>query len=181
MASVLAWLASVATNRWRIRWPGVESNEWTRKLPSSWHSASCQGGRCASQTQCEQRAAGWICRGSQRRAGRGVSEGRDGTHQVRVSSGYGPLKRTERLVLLQQPRLCRLRALLENRMGPFCENPPGDRSFPRGLRWLNRHSPLRGCSGLAASASLKIPRRRAHPIFQTGSMAMARRGCRSRS
>ena len=45
---------------------------------------------------------------------------------------------------------------------------PGDGSFGRGLRSLDPHSPLRGCSGLAASASPKIPRRRAHPIFQTG-------------
>jgi len=55
--------------------------------------------------------------------------------------------------------------------GPFCENPPGDGSFGRVLRWLDRHSPLRGCSGLAASASPKIPRRMTHPIFQTGSQA----------
>jgi hypothetical protein len=63
---------------------------------------------------------------------------------------------------------------------PFWANPPGDGSFVRGLCWLNRHSPLRGCSGLAASASLKIPRRRAHPIFQTGSQGGTPNGKQAR-
>jgi len=53
--------------------------------------------------------------------------------------------------------------------GFFCENPPGGGSFVRGLRWLTRHSPLRGCSGLAALATAKIPRRRTPRNFQTGS------------
>ena len=35
-------------------------------------------------------------------------------------------------------------------VGPFRQNPPGGGSFARGRRWLGRHSPLRGCSGLAA-------------------------------
>ena len=53
--------------------------------------------------------------------------------------------------------------------GLFLENPPGGGSFVRGLRWLGRHSPLRGCSGLAALATAKIPRRRTPRNFQTGS------------
>ena len=44
--------------------------------------------------------------------------------------------------------------------GPFLENPPGGGSFGRALRWLRRYSPLRGCAGLAASITPKIPRRR---------------------
>ena len=39
----------------------------------------------------------------------------------------------------------------------------------KDLRWLDRYSPLRGCSGLAVSASHKIPRRRTPLTFQTGS------------
>src|SRR2546426_5786899 len=35
--------------------------------------------------------------------------------------------------------------------GLFRENPPGGGSFGGGPRWLGRHSPLRGCSGLAAA------------------------------
>ena len=31
------------------------------------------------------------------------------------------------------------------------ENPPSGGSFGCGLRWLGRHSPLRGCSALAAA------------------------------
>ena len=53
--------------------------------------------------------------------------------------------------------------------GPFRENPPGGGSFAGGPRWLDRHSPLRGCSGLAALATAKIPRRRTPLSFQTGS------------
>src|SRR5260370_852267 len=53
--------------------------------------------------------------------------------------------------------------------GLFRENPPGGGSFVRGLRWLGRYSPLRGCSGLAALATVKIPRRSAPRSFQTGS------------
>src|SRR5204863_6554454 len=53
--------------------------------------------------------------------------------------------------------------------GLFRENPPGGGSFDCGRRWLGRHSPLRGCSGLAALATAKIPRRRTPPNFQTGS------------
>ncbi len=67
-----------------------------------------------------------------------------------------------------------LRARLRIRRGPS-----GDGSFARGLRWLDRHSPLRGCSGLAVSASHKIPRRRALPNFQTGSYGPSAT-CRSR-
>ena len=37
------------------------------------------------------------------------------------------------------------------------------------MRWLDRHSPLRGCSGLAALAKAKIPRRRTPRNFQTRS------------
>src|SRR5437870_3495171 len=51
----------------------------------------------------------------------------------------------------------------------FRENPKGGESFARGLRWLGRHSPLRGCSGLAALAPAKILRRRTPRNFQTGS------------
>jgi hypothetical protein len=50
--------------------------------------------------------------------------------------------------------------------GLFLENPPGDGSFARGRRWLGSHSPLRGCSSLAALATAKIPRRRTHAIFR---------------
>jgi hypothetical protein len=32
--------------------------------------------------------------------------------------------------------------------GLFRENPPGAGSFVWGLRWLGRHRPRRGCSGL---------------------------------
>jgi len=43
----------------------------------------------------------------------------------------------------------------------FCtETPRGGGSFGCGLRWLGRYSPLRGCSGFAALAAAKIPRRR---------------------
>ena len=42
------------------------------------------------------------------------------------------------------------------------------RSFGVGRRWLDRPSPLRGCSGLAAWANPKIPHRRTPPHFQTG-------------
>src|SRR6266545_871700 len=53
--------------------------------------------------------------------------------------------------------------------GLFRENPPGGGSFACGERWLGRHSPLRGCSDLAALAAAKIPRRRTPRNFQTGS------------
>ena len=49
-------------------------------------------------------------------------------------------------------------------------------SFVRGLRWLGHHSPLRGCSGLAASGTPKIPRRRTPLTFQTGSKELWREG-----
>jgi len=49
--------------------------------------------------------------------------------------------------------------------GLFHENPPGGGSFARGLRWLGRHSPLWGCSRLAALATVKIPRRSALQSF----------------
>ena len=52
---------------------------------------------------------------------------------------------------------------------PCCENPPGGRSFARGLRWLGPYSPLRGCAGLAALSTAKIPCRRTPFNFQTGS------------
>ena len=44
--------------------------------------------------------------------------------------------------------------------GSLPENPPGGGSFARGLCCLGRHSPLWGCSGLAALATVKIPRRK---------------------
>jgi hypothetical protein len=53
--------------------------------------------------------------------------------------------------------------------GLFRENPPGGGSFADGPRWLGRHSPLRGCSGLAALAAAKISRRRTPRSFQTES------------
>ena len=56
--------------------------------------------------------------------------------------------------------------------GLFRENPPGGGSFVCGLRWLGRHSPLRGCCGLAALAAAKIPRRRTPRNFQTGSQCI---------
>src|SRR6266498_4898557 len=49
------------------------------------------------------------------------------------------------------------------------ENPPSGGSFACGQRWLGCYSPLRGCSGLAALAAAKIPRRRTPRNFQTGS------------
>ncbi len=55
--------------------------------------------------------------------------------------------------------------------GLFLENPSGDGSFGLGLCWLGRYSPLRGCTGLAALAQPKIPRRRTPSNFQTGSEA----------
>src|SRR5579859_2816460 len=53
--------------------------------------------------------------------------------------------------------------------GLLPENPPGGGSFVRGRRWLAPHSPLRGCSELAALATAKIPRRRPPANFKTGS------------
>ena len=38
-----------------------------------------------------------------------------------------------------------------------------------GRRWLGPHSPLWGCSGLAAWATTRIPRRRSPPRFRSGS------------
>ena len=72
---------------------------------------------------------------------------------------------------------------------PYCENPPGGRSFARGLRWLGplasqasasqrpgvdvrsaqAVSPLRGCAGLAALVTAKIHCRRPTFNYQTGS------------
>ena len=49
------------------------------------------------------------------------------------------------------------------------DNPPGGGAFGCALRWLIPHSPLRGCSELAASLTAKIPSRRPSPIFQTDS------------
>ena len=43
------------------------------------------------------------------------------------------------------------------------------RSFGARQRWLDRPSPLRGCSGLAALANAKTPHRRTPPNSQTGS------------
>ncbi len=54
-------------------------------------------------------------------------------------------------------------------VGLFRENPPGDGSFVCGLRCLGRHSPLRGCPGLAALGTAKLPRRRTPRNFKTGS------------
>jgi hypothetical protein len=51
----------------------------------------------------------------------------------------------------------------------FSENPPGGGSFARGRCWLGRYSPLRGCSDLAALATVKIPRRSIPRSFQKGS------------
>ena len=62
---------------------------------------------------------------------------------------------------------------------PFLDNPKGGGPFGRVLRWLGRHSPLRGCSDLAASDTPKTPRRRTPLTFQTGSyppLADGRRG-----
>src|SRR2546421_11414780 len=56
--------------------------------------------------------------------------------------------------------------------GLFHKNPPGGGSFGRVPRWLGRHSPLRGCSDLAALATTEIPRRSAPRSFQTGSLAV---------
>ena len=53
--------------------------------------------------------------------------------------------------------------------GRFQENPPGGGSFVGGLRWLGRCSPLRGCAGLTAWATTKIPPRRTPRSFRTGS------------
>jgi hypothetical protein len=63
------------------------------------------------------------------------------------------------------------RGELENEYpaGRFRENPPGGGSFAGGRRWLGHDSPLRGCAGLAAWATVKIPRRRTPPRFRTGS------------
>jgi len=52
---------------------------------------------------------------------------------------------------------------------PGTQNPPGGGPFDRGQRWLSRHSPLWGCSDLAALLTAKIPRRSTPPNFQTGS------------
>jgi hypothetical protein len=53
--------------------------------------------------------------------------------------------------------------------GTVPENPAGGGAFGRGRRCLGRHSPLRGCSGLAALATAKIPRRRPPLNFRIGS------------
>ncbi|MSU61728.1 MAG: hypothetical protein EXS31_04915 [Pedosphaera sp.] len=53
--------------------------------------------------------------------------------------------------------------------GLLRENPPGVGSFARVRRWLGRHSPLRGCSFLAALATAKILIRRTPRNFQSGS------------
>ena len=53
--------------------------------------------------------------------------------------------------------------------GPLLGNPPGGGSFVRSRRCLGRYSPLRGCSGLAALAATKIPRRRTPRNSQSGS------------
>ena len=62
--------------------------------------------------------------------------------------------------------------------GLFRENPKGGGSFARGRRWLDRHSPLRGCSGLAALAATKIPRRRNPRNFKTRSQSRGKPGVR---
>ncbi len=43
--------------------------------------------------------------------------------------------------------------------GLLLENTPGGSALGYGQRWLSRHSPLRGCCGLADLAAAKIPRR----------------------
>jgi len=73
-----------------------------------------------------------------------------------------------------EARRGRIPAAVSNRgatkpAGLFPETPAGGGSFGRGQRWLNRHSPLRGCSGFAALATATIPRRRTPRNFQTGS------------
>jgi len=45
--------------------------------------------------------------------------------------------------------------------------PPSGGSFGRGRRWLGRHSPLRGCSDLAAWPTTKISHRSPPRNFQT--------------
>src|SRR5262245_21298432 len=49
----------------------------------------------------------------------------------------------------------------------------GGGSFGRGRRWLGPYSPLRGCSGVAALAATKIPRRGTPFNFKTGSQHRA--------
>ena len=65
-----------------------------------------------------------------------------------------------------------LRSATEEQRSPdshFHENPPGGGAFALCLRWLSPYSPARGCADFAASADDKIPRRRTHCNFQTGS------------
>jgi hypothetical protein len=57
---------------------------------------------------------------------------------------------------------------------PFARKPSGGRSFVFVRRWLGRHSPLRGCTFLAALAKTKISRRSAPWNFQTGSKRFLR-------
>jgi hypothetical protein len=54
---------------------------------------------------------------------------------------------------------------------PFARKPSGGGSFVFVRRWLGWHSPLRGCTFLAALAKAKIPRRSTLRNFQTGSKA----------
>ena len=52
---------------------------------------------------------------------------------------------------------------------PCARKPSGGGSFVFARRWLGRHSPLWGCTFLAALAKAKIPRRSTPCNFQTGS------------
>lgn len=56
----------------------------------------------------------------------------------------------------------------------FTLNPSIGRSFGRGQRWLSRHSPLWGCSSIAALPTPKIPSRSAPRSFQTDSKFVRR-------
>jgi hypothetical protein len=71
---------------------------------------------------------------------------------------------------VDMPPATGLTSRFENSVGScFRDNPSGGGSFAVGPRWLGRHSPLRGCSGLAALAVAKISRRGTPRSFQTGS------------
>jgi hypothetical protein len=50
--------------------------------------------------------------------------------------------------------------------GLFPDNPPGGGSFVRGLRWLGRYSPLRGCSVGQSGSDLRRLGRSQNPAPQ---------------
>ena len=64
-----------------------------------------------------------------------------------------------------------LRLMSNEARQPFARKPSGRRVFwlRPALAGIRSHSPLRGCSGLAALAAAKIPRRRTPRNFKTGS------------